>query len=286
MYSPQDNDYLFIDGQCLQNRLSDLSETLFEGESVEVDYQRIHSPRYAPISFDRIFYYDALPAIAKGESDEDYQKRIQPNKDLFNSLRAIRGVHVYEGEVRPQPQYSEKEKLKQKKVDVKIAVDVLMHTVRRTMVRATLLTGDLDFKPLIDALVQEGMYITLLYPPQTIPELIYAADDSRTLDCDFLYHWIFHSRFQAKFPLPTMRYYNQEPSPQEYAYIEHWYTSWGEKGEVYLRQENNGYVITMRNKDPDQFTCTYFESKNRDFLQRYLEERYKAYPDYRFFQRR
>jgi uncharacterized LabA/DUF88 family protein len=45
------------------------------------------------------------------------------------------------------------------------------------MHQATLLTGDNDFKPLIDALVQDGLFVTLMYPPdETSRELMQAAD--------------------------------------------------------------------------------------------------------------
>ncbi len=65
----------------------------------------------------------------------------------------------------------------QKKIDVMIAVDMLTHTFRRNMHQATLLTSDLDFKPLLDALVHEGMFVTLWYPPNdTNKELVAAAD--------------------------------------------------------------------------------------------------------------
>ena len=38
---------------------------------------------------------------------------------------------------------------------------MLSHAHRKNMHKTTLLTGDLDFKPLVDALVQDGMFVTL-----------------------------------------------------------------------------------------------------------------------------
>jgi uncharacterized LabA/DUF88 family protein len=56
------------------------------------------------------------------------------------------------------------------------------------MNEATLLTGDLDFKPLIDALVQEGMFVTLWYPHgSTSKELIAAADRSQRFSISSVY---------------------------------------------------------------------------------------------------
>jgi hypothetical protein len=47
-----------------------------------------------------------------------------------------------------------------------LTVDILTHTFRRNMDAATLLTGYVDFKPLIDTSVQNAMYVTLWYPPE------------------------------------------------------------------------------------------------------------------------
>ena len=44
------------------------------------------------------------------------------------------------------------------------------------MGECTLLAGDIDFHPLIDALVREGMLVTLWHPPQAPADLVNAAD--------------------------------------------------------------------------------------------------------------
>src|SRR5262249_1176454 len=63
-----------------------------------------------------------------------------------------------------------------------LAVQALMHVFRRNTRVLTLLTGDLDFKPLVEALVQEGAYVTLAYEKRTTArELIYAADMQHVL---------------------------------------------------------------------------------------------------------
>ncbi|MBD2254416.1 NYN domain-containing protein [Nostoc parmelioides] len=49
-----------------------------------------------------------------------------------------------------------KAKKEQKEIDIMIAVDMLTHSFQKNMDEATLLAGDLDFKPLIDALVLNG----------------------------------------------------------------------------------------------------------------------------------
>lgn len=62
-------------------------------------------------------------------------------------------------------------------VDVMIAVDMLRHAQMGNMERVTLFTSDLDFKPLIDALVQMGLEVTLWFQPSiTNDELRRSAD--------------------------------------------------------------------------------------------------------------
>ncbi len=67
-------------------------------------------------------------------------------------------------------------------VDVMIAVDMLRHTHKGNMARCTLLTSDLDFKPLVDALVQEGMHVTLWHGNKASRDLRRAADSLRPLN--------------------------------------------------------------------------------------------------------
>jgi hypothetical protein len=92
---------------------------------------------------------------------------------VFTAAASTDGVHVFEGYARSRKRRG----LEQKTVDVMLAVDMLSHTFRRNMLSTTLLSGDADFKPLLDALVQYGMNVTLWYPAnETSTELIQAAD--------------------------------------------------------------------------------------------------------------
>jgi hypothetical protein len=94
---------------------------------------------------------------------KDYQK--------FDEIRALDRFHVALGEIKGRGRNR-----RQKRVDVRLAVDMLMHTFRGNMDNATLLAGDVDFIPLIEALVREGMNITIWHPPQASTELLGAAD--------------------------------------------------------------------------------------------------------------
>jgi len=189
--------YLFIDGGCLDSVLETFSKELFDSEPLEVDYFTVAR------DYQKIFYYDCLPAQKKDESILDYQRRIQPKVKLFNQLKSLDNFHVYEGTARLRDKRRGQE---QKQVDIMIAVDMLTHSFRRNMHEATLITGDLDFKPLIDALVQDGMQVTLLYPKgKTNYELVDAADSKQPLRIGVVQQWLTNS-FKSKVKLPDVYY--------------------------------------------------------------------------------
>ena len=169
--------YLFIDGGCLRETLKNYSERFFDGDTIEFDYPKLGR------EFSKVFYYDSLPVKNENETDVDYDIRVQPNIDFFTKLSLLDGFHVYEGTARRR-----RRRIEQKKVDIMIAVDMLNHSFRKNMSKATLLTADLDFKPLIDALVDSGMYISLWYPiNKTNQDLIQSADASSKLDLTIIF---------------------------------------------------------------------------------------------------
>jgi hypothetical protein len=91
----------------------------------------------------------------------------------------------------------------QKEVDILIAVDMLTHCHNRNMHSATLLAGDLDFRPLIETLVREGMYVELQYERSSAnAELVAGADARRELDLYGLHNMLDHA-FRSANPLPN-----------------------------------------------------------------------------------
>ena len=165
---PREIRYLFVDGGCVRAVIKDISARYAGGASLELNYDQLTS------GYTKVFYYDALPGKKKEETIVDYEARIELQRRFLDEISSLDRFHVYEGDMRRSRVRRGNE---QKKIDVMIAVDMLTHTFRRNMHEATLLTSDLDFKPLLDALVYEGMFVTLWYPPNdTNKELVAAAD--------------------------------------------------------------------------------------------------------------
>jgi uncharacterized LabA/DUF88 family protein len=168
---PKEVDYLFVDGAALDRAVAQISERyLGPNASASVVYPALAN------GFSKMFYYDGFPVQDPAESPADFAVRFDEAKTRFDRVRGIDRVHLYLGDKRGRKQG------RQKKVDVMITVDMLNHTIRGNMQKATLLAGDIDFEPLLDALVREGMFVTLWHPPQAADELKNAADARRPLD--------------------------------------------------------------------------------------------------------
>lgn len=164
--------YLFVDGGCVRAELNAMSKHyLGEPGKVRLNWAVIQ------YEYTKVFYYDALPTRIDGETDQEYQVRNSVMLSAHEELRKLDRFHVYEGDVRRAR--GRQERAQQKKVDVMIAVDMLLHTFRRNMQSATLIASDLDFAPLLHALIREGMFLTLWYPPAATSAELQSAADSR-----------------------------------------------------------------------------------------------------------
>lgn len=155
----------------------------------EVDFVRVRShctqATHKPIL--RVFYYDSIDDVRRdGESDCDYQSRIEQQDAFLRSIQRLDGFFVRLGSVtgrRPS-------KLRQKEVDVLLAVDMLEHSFRKNMDVAFLLAGDRDFAPLVESVVRLGTRVQIFYDPRSASQqLCDAADSALALTVDDLWGW-------------------------------------------------------------------------------------------------
>lgn len=162
--------YLFVDMGCLREVQKRISHRYFQDEvSLEISLTGLRGNHH------KVFVYDAVPAQNHGEEHADWDRRLNERMIEVKRIRSLDGFHMPLGDLRGR-------KASQKKVDVMITVDMLMHTVRGNMQTCTLLTGDSDFQPLLEALTREGMVTTLWCPPHAPEDLRSAADSTRVLD--------------------------------------------------------------------------------------------------------
>jgi uncharacterized LabA/DUF88 family protein len=195
--------YLFLDGACLRARLKDVASRYCDGAPLKLNW-------WGPSGgFRKVFYYDALPAKRPNQTEESFNAELQEVQELHSKLANFDRFRVNEGDTR----YRSGRGLEQKKVDVMIAVDMMIHTIRRNMTEATLLAGDADFTPLLNALSAEGMFVTLLHPPSASRELLAAADARTVMSVQQIYAWLDQSSREliGLFPVCqiTGQWYNQ-----------------------------------------------------------------------------
>lgn len=254
---PPEYEYLFIDGAYLRRCLDKWSRAFFRGDEMHLDFATFAR------GFQKTFYYDCLPARKKKENRNEYEQRVLPHRAYLNSLRNLNGFHVYEGTTSGMGG-----KARQKQVDIMIAIHMLSHTIRRNMAKVTLLSGDLDFKPLVDALVQEGMYVTLWCERlSTSRELAYSADARRDLNLWFA--WINTTKaFKEKYALPNR--FSQPGIKEGYDCIRKGTSSLG--GEAQLLQGKDGqYMIAYRDFVNEGY-FSHCEYNDLEFIESFLKE--------------
>src|SRR5512139_158093 len=189
---PVEVSYLFIDGAYLRGVLESIGEECYGNPLLPIDFAALAQ------GFTKVFYYDCLAGQKAQESDADYAVRVSAQEAHFRTLRSLRGWHVIEGVVKRTGK-----RARQKEVDILIAVDMLTHTHRRNMHRVAFIAGDQDFRPLVEAVVREGMFIELWFEQSSASsELVYTADAHRQLDPYVIQSWL-PRKYQTENPLPT-----------------------------------------------------------------------------------
>ena len=260
---PKETRYLFVDGGALRSAIDDVSKKYFAGENFQIDFDLLSR------DYTKTFYYDALPVRKPGESESDWDIRTGPMQQLLRDASATDGVHVYAGDARDRRGRG----LEQKKVDVKIAVDILSHSVRRNMHRATLLTGDNDFKPLLDALRQDGMFVTLWYPNgKTGQELQDAADSRRPLTIGNIRRLLTASS-QLDFDLPESKNVTPGSRPDGWQQLK----TWDQNGiKHFLYKDSQNFVVVQESNAGNELRIRH---SNLDLVREYCLDSNIAVPN-------
>lgn len=169
-FSSLEPTYLFIDAEHLRTYYTEFARAWFGNEG-QINFQQLKNQAGAI----RLFYYDSLDERQrKDESEKEFQGRVEARKAEHAAVRSVDGAHVRLGTVTGE------RRRQQKQVDILLAVDMMNHAVRQNMKTAVLVTGDQDFKPVVDSLVLLGTFVKLWGAAKhTSPALIDAADSHR-----------------------------------------------------------------------------------------------------------
>lgn len=247
--------YMFIDGAYLRERAKSVGDTWF-GTPIELDYRKLAAGHL------KTFYYDCLPTKKDSESDTEFQARRGEQEAFFNTLRSYTGWHVSEGLAK----WRKKSGSTQKEVDILIAVDMLTHTHRRNTGSLSFVAGDQDFRPLVEAVVREGMYVTLWYEPTSISQdLLHEADDGYRLGL-FELHAYAKDTFQAVYALPYLSYSSTVGVP----YGTGMEVGKNAEGDIvaWLYTRDQDWVIVSNIPEPPNLNFLSMEARDVDFLKR------------------
>lgn len=189
----QRTSFLFIDGAYLDEIAADVFTKVWNTTEVPLDYGRLSQ------AYTKTYYYHCPPPQKRDEDDASWQARCLPYFERAAQLGELRGWHVFEGTTKRH----KKRGPTQKEVDVQLAVDLLTHSFKRNMDTATLLAGDQDFRPVVEAASREGMFITLQSMRQHAnPALRMAADAREELTPSLLLSWV-HASYRKPYEPPS-----------------------------------------------------------------------------------
>lgn len=183
--------YLFIDGAYFEGACSSMLLSIIDSQNIfdVIDLSRISA------GFDRTFYYDAFP----DRNDPDFSAKNVLKEALFDRINLLPNWRAHYGTSRNR---NRKRGTEQKGVDVLLAIEVFQHAVSGNMDVASILTGDLDFFPLFEALVQTPVKTELLYYPKSISkDLMYSAGTLRQFRLSTMNQWLvqpYNERFRCQ----------------------------------------------------------------------------------------
>lgn len=147
---------VFLDGGYLDYVLGMFSRA-------RIDYGALAEKMAAPNhEILRTYYYHCLPYQGNPATEEDRQ-RFSSAQKFFNRLRSLDLFEVREGRMarRGVDQSTGKPIFEQKRIDILLAVDLVLLAVKHRIDKASILTGDSDFIPAIEVAKNEGVMIEL-----------------------------------------------------------------------------------------------------------------------------
>ncbi len=154
-FHPQDRVAVFIDGANLYQAARALG--------FDIDYKRLLAALSADCRFVRAYYYTAL-------LDEQEYSPIRPLVDWLD----YNGYTMVTKPLKEFTQPTGRRKLKGN-MDVEITVDIM--EVSRSVDHVVLLSGDGDFRRLVEAVQRRGVRVTVISTIRTQPPMI--ADELR-----------------------------------------------------------------------------------------------------------
>ncbi len=190
--------YCFVDAGYLNKHFREI----LARHQLPLDYT-INIPRLTGAH--KVFYYDAFPVKKHSQSDEDYQIEKDNFEALIKKIGSKSGFHIKTGYTRFR-----RKKLEQKGVDILLTVDALQHATRGNVKNINIFSGDLDFAPLIEALISTGCDVSVsAFERSCSDELVQVADSFQFYENHEIISSIFEANYQE---FVRMNYFDAKKS--------------------------------------------------------------------------
>jgi hypothetical protein len=176
----------------------------------------------------------------------------------FDAIDKVEGVHVRYGCLSPG------KKRQQKEVDVLLAVDMLTHSFNKNMDEAVLLSGDRDFRPVVESIVRLGTLVKVADDPRSGSRpLARAADNEMEIDITALCRWIKLDRYEDRTKHFPQAWINQNLDADPYKHLPGYRTGviGPEKLALGLCQINSVWHATVQINPRDYSIYTFHDQK-------------------------
>ncbi|MGH7561372.1 MAG: NYN domain-containing protein [Gemmatimonadales bacterium] len=146
---------VFIDGGYLDHMLRS------QFGQARIDYGALVQKMAGSSALLRAYYYHCLPHQSNPATTEE-KERIAGMQRFTDRLRRLEKFEVRLGKLAYRGEDTSGKKIfEQKRVDIMLAVDLVLLASKRTIDRAVLFTGDSDFLPAVSAAKNEGVILGL-----------------------------------------------------------------------------------------------------------------------------
>lgn len=147
----------FIDGGYLTYLLRDFGEPT-------IAFDRFAAELTGGDDLLRVYYYDCPPYKGPTPTSEE-SERFAAKERFFHALSRLNRFTVRQGKLafRGHDRATGRPIFIQKRVDIMLAVDLVLLSTKRQIWRAALVTGDSDFLPAVEVAKNEGVLVHLYH---------------------------------------------------------------------------------------------------------------------------
>lgn len=184
--------YAFIDGNCFLTEWRNTIQRVHGNTPDTLDLAQMRTELGAT----RLYWYDSLAELDSVRQSESIDStaletarlKLSHRRKFLEHLQNEDGFIVRTGTSRVLARKGRVE-TREKEVDVLLAVDSLLHAANGNMKHALIFGSDLDHRPVVEALMQLGVYVTVYGHGRTSGELRISGDSFRALDYFLFYEW-------------------------------------------------------------------------------------------------